>query len=223
LTGVFRPDLPGTMLQPDLWLEGISNPEFDPEQARALLNGAGFAVTRSDGLFRYPDGSALKVDVILRNGDDPNLALILNSAATDLRTVGVLLEVRPLSPDRFDSVWINEHSFDLITFSYSLSPGFTDFDLYGSDWDIRTNIQGFNPGGYRNAKVNRAISRALNASSDDEYRSALHAIQRQVNDEDLFALWLGSPLDAVLVQADISGFQPNKVWQGWESSRIWRD
>jgi ABC-type transport system substrate-binding protein len=128
-----------------------------------------------------------------------------------------------LSPERFEGVWISDHTFDMIAFAYSLYPGFTDFDLYGSDWDIRSNIQGFNPGGYRNEKVERAITRALVAQSDEDYVSALHAIQRQVNDEDLFALWFGSPLDAVLVQDDISGYQPNKLWQGWETSRIWRD
>ena len=72
-------------------------------------------------------------------------------------------------------------------------------------------------------KVDRAIARALVADSDETYVSALRAIQRQVNDEDLFALWFGSPLDAVLVQANISGYQPNKVWQGWETRRLWRD
>jgi ABC-type transport system substrate-binding protein len=156
-------------------------------------------------------------------GDDPALEAVLNSIAADLKTVGVILEVRALSPERFESVWITDHAFDMIAFSYSLYPGFTDFDLYGSDWDIRTNVQGFNPGGYRNEKVDRAIARALDATSDEEYVSALHAIQRQVNNEDLFALWFGSPLDAVLVQENVSGYQPNKNWQGWETNRLWRD
>jgi ABC-type transport system substrate-binding protein len=221
--GFFRPEIPGTILQPDLRLEGLENPAFDPDRARQLLTEAGFAVPRPDGLFRYPSGSALKFDLIARRGDNPDLEPVLGSIAADLRTVGVVLDVRFLSPERFESVWLNEHAFDLIAFSYSLYPGFTDFDLYGSDWDVRANIQGFNPGGYQNDKVDRAINRALATTDDDEYRSALHAIQRQVNDEDLFALWLGSPLEAVLVQEGISGYRPNKNWQGWETSRIWRD
>jgi peptide/nickel transport system substrate-binding protein len=219
----FRPELPGTILQPDLLLDGITNPVYQPDQARKLLEDAGFKITRNDGLLRYPDGHALKFDVVVRMGDDPALEAVLNSIAADLKTVGVILEVRALSPERFESVWLTDHAFDMIAFSYSLSPGFTDFDLYGSDWDIRTNVQGFNPGGYRNEKVDRAIARTLDATSDEEYVSALHAIQRQVNDEDLFALWFGSPLDAVLVQENISGYQPNKNWQGWETNRLWRD
>jgi ABC-type transport system substrate-binding protein len=221
--GFFRPEIPGTILQPDLRLDGITNHGFFPEQSRALLRGAGFSAPRSDGLFRYADGRALKFDVIARRGDNPDMEPVLTSIAADLRAVGVILDLRVLSPERFEHVWLTEHAFDLIAFSYSLLPGFTDFDLYGSDWDIRTNIQGFNPGSYRNEKVDRAIARALDAPDGDEYRSALHAIQRQVNDEDLVALWLGSPLDPVLVQEGISGYRPNKNWQGWETSRIWRD
>ena len=86
------------------------------------------------------------------------LEAVLNSIAADLKAVGVILEVRALSPERFEGVWITDHAFDMIAYSYSLYPGFTDFDLYGSDWDIRTNVQGFNPGGYRNDKVDRAIA-----------------------------------------------------------------
>ena len=115
-------------------------------------------MTRSDGLLRYPDGHALKFDVVVRIGDSPDMEAILNSIAADLRAVGVLLEVRALSPERFEGVWLTDHAFDLIAFTYSQYPGFTDFDLYGSEWDVRTNIQGFNPGGYHNDKVDRAIS-----------------------------------------------------------------
>lgn len=220
--GFMRPNLPGTIIQPNVLLDSIENPPYDPDAAKKLLEDAGFSVQRDDGLFRYQDGTAFKIDVVVRRGDDPMLEAVLASIAHDLLGIGLVLDIRPLSPDRFESVWIAEHTFDLIAFSYSQYPGFTDFDLYGSDWDIRTNIQGFNPGGYRNEKVNRGIERALVATSDEEFVSALHAIQRQVNDEDLFALWLGSPMDAVVVKDDIRGFQPNKVWQGWETSRLWR-
>ena len=220
--GFFRPEVASTIIQPDLHLEGIANPRRDVAGARELLAEVGFTDQRGDGLLRGEDDSALKFEVIVRRGDSPELEAILASIEVDLEEAGIQFEVRPLSPERFETAWITERTYDLIAFSYSLYPGFTDFDLYGSAWDIRTNIQGFNPGGYKNDKVDRAIERALTATSDDEYRSALHAVQRQVANEDLFALWLGSPLEAVLVQADILGFQPNKQWQTWQTNRIWR-
>ena len=60
-------------------------------------------------------------------------------------------------------------------------------------------------------------------NDESEYVSALHAIQRQVANDDLFGLWLGSPDELVLAQDGISGFQPNKTLQTFESARIWRN
>lgn len=220
--GFFQPELAGTILQPDLYLEGITNPKRDVARARELLAEVGFTDRRGDNVLRGEDGSALKFDVIVRRGDSPDLEAILASITTDLIAAGIQFEVRPISAERFENTWITDRTFDLVAFSYSLYPGFTDFDLYGSAWDIRANIQGFNPGGYRNEQVDRAIDRALTATSDDDYRSALHAIQRQVANEDLFALWFGSPLEPVLAQAYILGFWPNKQWQGWHTNRLWR-
>jgi peptide/nickel transport system substrate-binding protein len=217
-----RTDLAGTIIQPDLYLDGLANPAYDPQRARAMLVRAGFSDATGDGILRYGDGTALKIDVIVASDSDSQLPAVLASISEDLRAVGVVIDVRPLSPDRFDQIWLTEHTFDLIAFSYTLSAGFTDFDLYGSDWDVRTNTQGFNPGGYRNEAVNRAISRALVATDESEYLSALHAIQRTVAGDDLFALWFGSPDELVLTQADVSGFQPNKVWQTLESGEIWK-
>jgi peptide/nickel transport system substrate-binding protein len=220
--GFFRPGVASTIIQPDLHLDTLENPRRDVTRAHELLAEAGFSNRRGDGILRGEDGSALKFDVIVRRGDSPELEAILASIEVDLEEAGIQFEVRPLSPERFETTWITDRTYDLIAFAYSLYPGFTDFDLYGSAWDIRTNIQGFNPGGYKNDKVDRAIDRALTATSDDDYQSALHAIQRQVADEDLFALWFGTPLEAVLVQADIRGFQPNKQWQTWQTNRLWR-
>ncbi len=216
-----RTDLVGTIIQPDLYLDGLVNPGFDPEGAKALLKKAGFADLRGDGIMRYSDDSALKFDVIVRTGDDPQLEAVLQSLVADFRQAGIVLEVRPLSGDRFDAIWLDEHSFDMIAFSYSVYPGFSDFDLYGSDWDVNSNVNGFNPGGYHNEAVDRAIGRALVATNDDDYRSALHAIQRAVGRDDLFGLWFGSPDELVLAQSNVAGFRANKPWQTQESAKLW--
>jgi ABC-type transport system substrate-binding protein len=216
-----RTDLVTTIIQPDLYLDGLANPAFDPEAAKALLTKAGFADSRGDGVMRYADGTALSFDVIARLDDDPQLEAVLTSIVADMRQAGVVLDVRMLSADRFDAIWLDEHSFDMIAFSYSVFPGFADFDLYGSDWDVNTNVNGFNPGGYNNEAVDRAIGRALVATNDDDYRSALHAVQRAVGRDDLFGLWFGSPDELVLAQANIKGFQPNKSWQTQESPKLW--
>jgi ABC-type transport system substrate-binding protein len=139
----------------------------------------------------------------------------------DLAEVGVGLKVRAMSPERYLATWTGSHEFDLIALGYNLYPGFTDFDLYGSSWDIRDNPQGWNPGGYHNAEVDRAIREILGATDSAAQREALLRLQRVAN-EDLFGLWFGFPLDLILVRPELRGFQPNILWQTWDTRKLWR-
>jgi len=70
--------------------------------------------------------------------------------------------------------------------------------------------------------VDDAISAFLSLTDVETMREQLQVIQRQTN-EDLFALWLGFPQQPVLIRPDISGFQPNKMWQSWNTWALWKD
>ena len=146
---------------------------------------------------------------------------MLESLKRDLAQAGVALKVRIPAPDEFQDRWLVTRDFDLIAYAYDLYPGFTDFDLYGSGWDIRVNPQGWNPGGYRNEEVDAAIEEALQATDLATQREALYRSQRAAN-EDLFGLWFGFPQDLILVAADVLGFQPNKSWQTADTRKLWR-
>ena len=111
--------------------------------------------------------------------------------------------------------------YDLIAYAYDQLPGFTDFDLYGSAWDIRSNPAGWNPGGYANAEADAAIEEFLSAVSISRQATAIRRLQHAVND-DLFGLWLGFPDDLVLVAPDIRGFTPDMAWQTARTWNLWR-
>ena len=145
----------------------------------------------------------------------------LRAIADDYAELGVTLRVEELGEEAFNDRWIRGHDFDLIAFSYQTYPGFTDFDLYGSNWDIRINPQGWNPGGYSNGTVDNAIRGALNALSLDVLVDAVETIQVTTND-DLFGLWLGFPQDLILTQPDLLGFEPVMNWQTWHTRKLWR-
>jgi ABC-type transport system substrate-binding protein len=138
-----------------------------------------------------------------------------------MKEVGVALDVQRLGADQFRDRWTATHDFDLIAFAYDLYPGFTDFDLYGSAWDIRVNSQGFNPGGYHNTDVDAAIADYFAATDLDAAREALVRLQRAAND-DLFGLFFGFPQNLVLVRPDVLGFQPNMQWETWDTRKLWR-
>ena len=68
--------------------------------------------------------------------------------------------------------------------------------------------------------MDEAIFTYLQSWRVDDMKEALHTIQRVTND-DPFALWLGFPQQPVLVRPTVSGFQPNKMWQSWNTWALW--
>ncbi len=219
--GFIRADAAGTVAQPWAHDETLTNPARDVAQARALLAEAGWEDADGDGYVEGADGNPLVLTCIVQNDQRPELLAVLDSIVSDLKEAGVSLIIQRLGPDQFRDRWVQTHQFDLIAFAYNLFPGFTDFDLYGSAWDIRENSQGWNPGGYRNEDVDAAIDDVLAAFDPDQQREALARLQRAA-DEDLFGLWFGFPQDLILVRPELLGFQPNKTWQTWDTRKLWR-
>jgi peptide/nickel transport system substrate-binding protein len=219
--GFVYPERAGTVPQP--WAYDIQsvNPARDVAGAKKLLADNGYLDTDGDGILESRGGDSLKLSLIVRNNEGPEFLALLDSLVADLAEIGIGLEIRPLNSQQFEAEWVTNHGFDLIAYSYNVYPGFTDFDLYGSAWDIRINPQGWNPGGYANGNVDQAIRRILEATDLEDQRAALDELQELTND-DLFGLWFGFPRDLILVRPDIQGYQPNKMWQTWDTRKLWR-
>jgi len=211
----------GTVAQP--WANDIqlTTPRQSFARAQTLLTEAGWFDLDGDGILDSPWGEPLVLTVIVQDDAEPAMLRVLESVQIDYSTIGILLTIEELTADAFRERWTLSRNFDLIALSYRLYPGFTDFDLYGSRWDIRRNAQGFNPGGYVNADVDAAIADQRANPDIVDQRQALTRLQRAA-DEDLFGLWFGFPRDLVLVRPDVLGFQPNKVWQTADTNLLWR-
>jgi peptide/nickel transport system substrate-binding protein len=220
-SGYIHQEKAGTIAQPWANDASLTNPARDVDQAKSLLQQAGWDDKDKSGKVKNANGDALNLDVIVRNDARPDLIGLLQSLVADLAEVGVGLTVRAMKPDAFADAWINTHDFDLIAYAYNLYPGFTDFDLYGSGWDIRKDSQGWNPGGYKNDDVDKTIKALLSETSVDDLRASLTQLQQQTND-DLFGLWFGFPRDLVLVREEVLGYRPNKQCQVWDLRLLWR-
>lgn len=220
--GFTRWDAAGAVAQPWAHDYESTTPPYSPEAASVLLTEAGWVDYDGDGVREDVNGSQLRPVAIVREDSRPELAAVMARMVRDLTEVGIALSVEVLSPDAFDDRWINRRDYDLIAYAYDQLPGFTDFDLYGSAWDIRTNPAGWNPGGYSNADADAAIDEFLGTVAVERQATVLRRLQRIVN-EDLFGLWLGFPEDLVLVAAGIEGFVPDIAWQTARTWDLWRD
>ena len=210
----------GTVAQPWAHDDDLATPAYAPEAASVLLTEAGWIDYDGDGVREDVNGRQLLPVAILREDSRPELAAVMARVARDLASVGINLSIEVLPADTFDERWITRRDYDLIAYAYDQLPGFTDFDLYGSAWDIRTNPAGWNPGGYANPEADEAIAEFLGAVSVERQAGALQRLQRIVN-EDLFGLWLGFPDDLVLVAGGIEGFAPDMAWQTARTWDLW--
>jgi peptide/nickel transport system substrate-binding protein len=218
--GFIQWQVAGTVAQPWAHEDDLATPAYTPEAASALLTNAGWIDYDGDGVREDVNGRQLRPVAILREDSRPELAAVMARVARDLASVGIVPSIEVLPPDAFDERWITRRDYDLIAYAYDQLPGFTDFDLYGSAWDIRTNPAGWNPGGYVNADADEAIEEFLGAISVERQAVALRRLQRVVN-EDLFGLWLGFPDDLVLVAAGTEGFAPDMSWQTARTWDLW--
>ncbi len=219
--GFAQPFAAGTVAQPWAHDGSLRSPRLGRAEAAALLEAAGWIDYNGDGVLERADGFPLSLAVIFLASGSGDLARVLSRVKLDLAVLGIDLQLQPLSSAAFDARWRVTRDYDLIAYAYDLFPGFTDYDLYGSRWDIRRNPFGWNPGGYANPRADGAVEAYLAAATIEGQRQALRQLQQAVNN-DLFGLWLGFPSDLVLVGSDILGFQPNKVWQTANTASLWR-
>lgn len=213
----------GTVAQPWANDPSVVNPRRDIGRAKQLLSDAGFLDPDGDGLLNDPTGVPFVLTAIVRDDANPMLIEVLNGLVEDFAEIGVTLSVQQLPPDVFFDTWANTRAWDLIAYSYALYPGFTDYDLYGSNWDIRINPQGWNPGGYNNEAVDDLLKKILISPNLISQANLLAQLQQIVNGEDLFGLWFGFPNDLVLARTDIQGYQPNKYVPVIDTRQLWRD
>lgn len=211
----------GIMTQPWLRDTSLVSSGRDVDAARQLLADGGWADIDGDGLLEDGYGNKTDLWAIVREDERPELLGILASLQEDWAEIGVRLTVQQLSPQVFDDRWVKSRDYDLIAYTLVNYPAFNEFDLIGSSWDIRTNVRGWNPGGYWNAGVDTSIQDWFNATDTDAMITAAQAIQHGIND-DLFGIWLGFPNDLTLVRKDLQGFNSNMYLYNIGSEGWWR-
>ena len=211
----------GTITQPWAHDDSLCNPAFSIDEANRILDEGGWTDVDGDGMREDARGNVLDLYCIVREDERPELLAILDRLGDDFARIGARLTVERLDPEAFDARWTENRMYDMIAYSLTQYAAFAEFDLYGSAWDIRTNPAGWNPGAYSNPDVDAAIAAYFGAWEVDGMRAALHQLQQAAN-EDLFGLWFGFPRDLVLVRNDIRGYAPNKMYQTWDTWKLWR-
>ncbi len=133
--------------------EDVSPPDRDLERARALLGESGLRDRDGDGVVDGEDGEPLRLTLLFPAGNDFNrdLAQVLQS---DLREVGVALELRPLEfASMIQAITGSDRAFDGVILGLSAEPRLDLRGLFHSG-----SLDGpFQVAGYSNPRVDSLL------------------------------------------------------------------
>ena len=198
---------------------GLRNPDYDPQRAAQLLAASGYTKSPA-GALRDPAGQPVKlVAIVLTNPGYP-VDQVAASVQEDFEQLGIDLELQPLDSAALRTRWADTHDYDLYFASRILYAGFADQRYYGSEWDVRASPQGRNFGGWRNDEADRLLAQIGREPDLARQRDLLWRFQEVIAD-DLPAIWLGFPRDLILVRPHLRGYQPNAMWQYWDTWKLW--
>lgn len=207
-TGPYRP---GTWF----YNGAVSDPEFDPAKARALLDEAGWIDGDGDGI-REKDGKRFKFTMLTNQGNKQReqVGQILQQR---FRAVGVEADLRILEWSTFLTEFVDKFNFDAVILGWST--GF-DPDQYLMWHSSKTGPREFNFVGYANAEVDGLLETAR-ATFDREARVRAYARLQEILAWDQPYIFLYIPQSLPAVHKRVVGVEPKPAGIGWNFEDWW--
>ncbi len=191
--------------------EGLAMPEFDPDEAARLLDGAGWVLEGGDtrvarSVPGVEDGSPLELDFLVF----PSFARYGELLRDQLRVVGVDLNVRPLEPAVFAPTVFQDRDFDTNVMSYCNGPD-PEIGVRRMYHSSQIGTAPFtNAAHYSNPAVDELFDRA-GATVDTDDRSELYRQIQEILVDELPYYWLVETRSTRAWASNCTGFKP---WTG---------
>ncbi|MEP1611777.1 MAG: extracellular solute-binding protein [Roseobacter sp.] len=156
---------------------------LDRRNARAamrLLDDAGWAVG-DDGVRRNAAGQTLKLNFLFNSATSPTLSAVMENFVTNVKTMGVDITFEKVDAAQY-TTRERDRDYDLVYDSYGafLGTGTGLMQRYGSE---AAEFSLFNPAGLASPLVDAIIDRSLNATTREEERASLMALDRALRHE----------------------------------------
>ena len=209
-------------------LEGYSFPVSDGREANregirtamGLMEEAGYSV--QNGVMTGPDGAPFTFEIVLSQGSAENQAII-NIYVESLSRLGITPTVTTIDSAQYRER-TDAYDFDMTYFArgVSLSPGNEQYLYWGCDMVDTPGSR--NLMGVCNPAIDGMIDEMLQAESQDDYRAAVHALDRVLTSgRYVIPIWY-SPISRIAhvrelhyperlpIYGDWLGFQPDVWW-----------
>jgi peptide/nickel transport system substrate-binding protein len=162
--------LEGTYRMPES--DGTGQNRANARKAFEILSGAGYTLT--NGRMVDASGKPLAFEFLAAN---PSQERILGSFAGDLAKMGISARIRVVDSAQYQSR-LKDYDFDMIQFTWpaSLSPG--NEQLFRWSSRVAKDPGSYNYAGVENPAADAMIEAMLAAASEQDFVSAVHALDR---------------------------------------------
>lgn len=185
---------------------------YDPDQARKLLDEAGWEVG-PDGI-RVKDGERLSFKLITNQGNEvrKDIATLVQD---NLRRIGVDVQVEIYEWAVFISRFVMKQEFESLVLAWTTPPDYDAFQVWHSS---QANADQLNLVGYNNPKVDRLLEQIRQEYDRDRIIEMAAEIQRTIYEDQPF-LFLYIPDSTAVVWKD--SFRVRRPTpEGWRDSPI---
>ena len=209
-------------------LEGYALPQTDGTEANragirramALLEEAGYRV--ENGVMQTPEGAPFTFDILLSQGST-EMQSIVNIYVEALARLGIVPTVTTVDSAQYRER-IDNFDFDItdITRGLSLSPGNEQRLYWGCDLAETTGSR--NLMGACHPAIEAMIDQMLTSASQEDYRAAVHALDRVLMSERYVIPFWYSPISRLAHNAELKF--PDYIpiygdWIGWQPDVWW--
>jgi peptide/nickel transport system substrate-binding protein len=187
---------------PENWayLDTIRRYDYNPEQARALLDAAGWVDSDGDGI-RDKDGR--QFEFVLHTSDDPTRVALINQIAQDWAAVGIRAVPTPVSFAGLVNDLLGPRRFEAVLIGWE-NPG--DPDPYPLWHSTQSQGAGQNYGGWNNEDADLLMEQAR-AELNESNRRQLYGELQQIFAEEVPSLLLYYPVYSYGVSSRVSNVQ----------------
>ncbi len=186
---------------------------YDPDEARRLLEEAGYADPDGDGIRASPDGVTLTLQLLTTSGSEVRRA-IARRFQEDMQVIGVAIDINEAPPDEmFDTdgpLYLRQ--FDLALFGWIAGPEPAGLQLWScAAVPTESNdYRGENFAGWCFRDADRAV-RTADTTLDPAERAEAYLRQQQLWTQELPAIPLFQRLSIVVAAPDVRGLAPDAM------------
>ena len=191
-----------------LTIDGLEVYPFDPKQAKALLQEAGWEDLDKDGILEK-DGKEFRftLSTYTDSNYSYNVAALLRS---NLKDLGIVMDVEFLSFDELVDRVFFQRDFDAYTLHWVIGP---EQQMLGTFDRQSDRVGGYNSVGYQNEKAEKIFLEVLRTVREEEREMLVEQWIRIAN-QDLPYLFLSYNVEMMGVNNRVENFHPS-AYSGW--------